>query len=105
MREYLAGAGFAIVGEGLCRAAGRIYSAICAEYSGEAYRIDAASAELGLAYKLTSGRELFTEYAERKIFACRARIAAREEASLDAQDDIAWLRDAEALLEKYKTEK
>lgn len=46
-RLYLAEQGFAVVGERLCTAAGRIYSCIAAEYTATPYTLTPARAEVG----------------------------------------------------------
>ncbi len=73
VRRYLAENGFAVDGERLSFAAGRVYSCLCAHFTGEPYRLTPARAEVGS--PTLDGEE------DRALFAsllCR-RIAAEEE--------------------------
>ena len=68
LRRYLAENGFAILDERPCRAAGRVYTCLCAEYDGRRRTLSAAQAEVGCpSCRTEEEREAFCELLDRKI--------------------------------------
>ena len=68
LRRYLAENGFSILDERPCRAAGRVYACLCAEYDGVRRSLSAAQAEVGSpSCRTEEEREAFCELLDRKI--------------------------------------
>lgn len=77
LRRFLAENGFAILGERPCRAAGRVYTCLCAGYDGVRRSLSPAVAEVGdPACETEEERDAFREMLARKITATETRVAA-----------------------------
>ncbi len=93
LRTYLAKNGFAILAERPCRAAGRVYSCLCASYDGVARTLSPAMAEVGdPTCDTEEERDAFRELLARKIAATEARIAALCGAGHACEEDKTLLR-------------
>lgn len=103
LRRYLAGAGFAILGERPCRAAGRVYSCLCARYDGVCRTLSPLEAEVGCpACESEEERACFSLLLERRIHALREKLAARAKAALPDEGDAALLSELVKLQETYR---
>ena len=103
LRRYLAENGFAIIAERPCRAAGRVYSCLCAEYDGVARTLSPAEAEVGVPTLTNEAEEnAFAELLERKIKAVREKIDGLRAAALPAGEDEALLDGLLKIQEKYR---
>ena len=103
LRHYLAKEGFAILAERPCRAAGRVYSCLCACYDGVVRTLSPAEAELGCPIcENEEERACFAEMLERKICAVRERIAARATAAITSKEDEALLISLTELQQRYR---
>ena len=103
LRRYLAENGFAILAERPCRAAGRVYSCLCAEYDGVPRAISPAEAEMG-SPTLASAEEkaVFCELLERKCKAVREKIDGLRAAALPCGEDEALLDGLLEIQKKYR---
>ena len=91
LRRYLAEQGFAILAEKPCRAAGRVYSCLCAEYDGVRRTLTPAQAEVGSpACATTEEKDAFCELLARKIRALSEKQKALRAASRapDGTDEL-----------------
>ena len=103
LRRYLADEGFAILGERPCRAAGRVYSCLCATFSGQPYQLTAAEAEVGNPVcESAEEQDCFVELLDRKIRALQQKSAARALADLQDEGDMALLAALLKIREKYR---
>lgn len=103
LRRYLAEEGFATVAERPCRAAGRVYSCLCAAYDGVRRTLSPAEAEVGCpTCETEEERACFAELLERKLCALREKIAARAAASLTTAEDEALLTSLTELQRIYR---
>ena len=103
LRRYLAKNGFAIIAERPCRAAGRVYSCLCAEYDGVVRTLSPAEAEVGVPTLTNEAEEnAFAELLERKIKAVREKIDGLRAAALPAGEDEALLDGLLKIQEKYR---
>lgn len=73
LREYLAGAGFNIITERLCRAAGKLYTCIVAEYDGIIRSFSEASLILG-ERNIENRDPLFAEYTASAVYRLNRQI-------------------------------
>lgn len=95
LRRYLAENGFAILDERPCRAAGRVYTCLCAEYDGTRRELSPGREEVGTpSLRTEEEREVFCELLDRKI---RALTEKRE--ALLASDHTPSERDNTLLAE------
>lgn len=102
LRRYLAAEGFAIMAERPCRAAGRVYSCLCAEYDGTPRAISPAAAELGEpACETDEERACFLELLERRISALRSMLAGQSAAAVVDKEAEALLSDLLILQKRY----
>lgn len=85
LRRYLASAGFRIEEERLCRAAGRIYTCLCASYDGRVRTPSPAEEELGRMPPPGEARDLWCELVRRRMAALTACIAGRESGAQDTR--------------------
>ncbi len=77
LRYFLAENGFVIEKETVCRAAGRVYSCLCAVYTGTPYALSPAVAEVGEPTLVTEEEgAMFGELLARKIHALQKSTAA-----------------------------
>ena len=75
LRRYLAKNGFSIVSETLSRASGRVYSCICAEYSGVPYELTEAEYLVGNPIlKTEKDKENYKKLIDKKRLAMQKRI-------------------------------
>jgi tRNA (adenine22-N1)-methyltransferase len=103
LRRYLAKEGFAILAERPCRAAGRVYSCLCACYDGVTRTLSPVEAELGCpTCESEEERACFAEMLERKADALRERIAARATAAITSEEDEALLASLTELQQRYR---
>lgn len=103
LRRYLAKDGFAILAERPCRAAGRVYSCLCACYDGVTRTLSPVEAELGCpTCESEEERACFAEMLERKADALRERIAARATAAITSEEDEALLASLTELQQRYR---
>lgn len=103
LRRYLAKEGFAILAERPCRAAGRVYSCLCACYDGVTRTLSPVEAELGCpTCESEEERACFAEMLERKADALRERIAARATAAITSEEDEALLASLKELQQRYR---
>lgn len=92
LRQYLAKNGFAMIAEKPCRAAGRVYSCLCASYDGVVRTLSPAEAEVGNpACETAEEQDAFRELLARKIAATEVRIAALCGAGRACDEDKALL--------------
>ena len=91
VRRYLAENGFAIDGERLCTAAGRIYSCICAHFTGRAYSLTPARAEVGTPTLDGEARALFASLLCRRIAAAEEKLAGLSQGGLPTTEEVALL--------------
>lgn len=97
LRKYLAESGFKIEREKLCKAAGKIYTCILAEYDG--LRREPTDAELTLgARNIEKGGALFCEYAMEHAKKLRVRIDGLGKGGLNHESESACLREIEKIL-------
>lgn len=99
LRTFLAEAGYAILDEKMCEAAGRIYTCILAEYTGKAYSLTPAEKLMG-PVNIRKGGELFRRHLEREITRLNIRIAGMERGGQDCAPERELLR----VLEKMRGE-
>ena len=103
LRRYLAENGFAILAERPCRAAGRVYSCLCAEYDGIPRAISPAEAEVGNpALEAAEEKDAFSELLARKIKAVREKIDGLRAAALPTGEDEALLKGLLEIQEKHR---
>ena len=103
LRRYLAAEGFAIVAERPCRAAGRVYSCLCAEYDGTPRTLSPVVAELGApACETEEERACFLELLTRKITALRNMLAGQAAADAADAEAAALLSDLLLLQQQYR---
>lgn len=94
LRRYLAENGFVLDGEGLCRAAGRIYSCMAVHYNGIPYTLTPARAEVGTpTLSGETDRTLFYELLSRRIAAVREKIRGLREGGLPVGEEEAFLEE------------
>ena len=88
LRQYLAENGFAIIAERPCRAAGRVYSCLCAVYDGVFRKLSPAEAEVGNpTCETAEEKDAFRELLARKIAAVEARVTALTAAGRACDED------------------
>ena len=103
LRRYLAENGFAIVAERPCRAAGRVYSCLCAEYDGVFRTLSPAEAEVGCpALENEAERDAFLELLSRKMAAVREKLGGLRAAALPTEEDETLLNGLLEIQEKYR---
>lgn len=90
LRTWLCGHGFAIRGERMSRAAGKIYQTICAEYTGGNTSLTPLEAELGPC-NLAEGSDLLSALIAHKCRVLSARLEGRRSAGLPDGEDGAML--------------
>ena len=99
LRKYLCFAGFDIVNEKLCKAAGRVYTVICAEYDG--IKREYSDAELILGRKNIENREeLFPEYAKKAIKKLETQIKGKQSGGIDCEYERGLLEKITAVIEE-----
>ncbi|MBO6052711.1 MAG: SAM-dependent methyltransferase [Clostridia bacterium] len=101
LREFLAGAGFAVLDEKLAEAAGKRYAVLCAEYDGQRRDLTPAERLLGRA-NIEKNEPLFIPFASEWLARVERRIEGRREGGLDTADDEILRNEIEAIL-KEKT--
>ena len=100
LRKYLTENGFAILDEAMSRAAGKVYSCICAEYTGGENTAPYSAAELLLGrHNIAKGGALFRELAEKEIARLRKRIGGLKSGGYDAGTEETLLSEIERLAE------
>lgn len=93
LRRYLAENGFAVDGERLCRASGRIYSCLCVHYTGKSYALSPARAEVGTpTLDGEADRILFEELLARRITAAEEKIRGLKEGGQSSEEEEEILR-------------
>ena len=103
LRRYLAENGYAILAERPCRAAGRVYSCLCAEYDGIPRAISPAEAEVGNpTLEAAEEKDAFSELLARKIKAVREKIDGLRAAALPTGEDEALLKGLLEIQEKHR---
>lgn len=85
LREYLAKSGYRIVDEGLCEAAGKLYTCILAEYDGVAREFSVSEYLLGEC-NIRNAEPLFVRYAEGIAAKLREKIRGMETGGLDTAE-------------------
>lgn len=99
LREYLLSHGFCILDEMLCRAAGRVYTVICAEYDGE--KREYSELELSLGKKNIEKRdELFRDYCKKTADKLRTQIKGKTSGGVDCTAEKRLLAEIEGLMEE-----
>lgn len=99
LRKCLCYAGFDIVNEKLCKAAGRVYTVICAEYDG--IKREYSDAELILGRKNIENREeLFPEYAKKAIKKLETQIKGKQSGGIDCEYERGLLEKITAVIEE-----
>lgn len=99
LREYLLSHGFDIIDEKLCKAAGRVYTVICAEYDGIVREY--SDVELVLGRKNIEKRdELFAEYAKKAANKLETQIKGKTSGGLDCTDETELYRKITELAEE-----
>ncbi len=99
LRRYLAREGFQILSETLCRANARLYSCICAEWSGDTYSLSPAEAELGRDnIRRAGGAPLWRDWLSAHIDTVRRRVNGLRAGGEDAREDEKLLEEMEMLL-------
>lgn len=94
LRSYLAENGFAVDGERLSCAAGRVYSCIAAHYSGTPYALSPARAEVGTpTLSDDSDRALFGELLFRRIAAAKEKISGLQAGERPTAEEEALLKE------------
>ncbi len=98
LRRYLAREGFVILSETLCRAAGRLYSCLCAEYEGTPYTLSSAEAELGR-YNIENRTSLplWNDWLDSHLSSARRRVFGLRAGGEDAKEDEQLLEEMEKL--------
>lgn len=93
-RRFLAENGFAVDGERLCRAGGRVYSCLCAHYTAIPYEISPARAEIGRPTLDGEGDALlFTELLCRRIAIQREKLSGLLQGGQSALGEEALLQE------------
>ena len=87
LREYLFGAGFAILSERYSYADGKYYVTMLAEYSGERKSVDPISLELGMIPDKDGGRVEYIGYLEVKLRAYKRALAGKARGGEDTTDE------------------
>lgn len=103
LRRFLAENGYAITGERLSLAAGRVYTCLCASYDGTPRTLTPAEAHFGIAPK--EGEEQKALYAKllmRSRAALQKQIRGREEGGFDTAEERELLAVCEKLLKEYR---
>ena len=103
LRTYLAANGFAVLGEKLCTAAGKIYTVICAEYDGVERVITDAEAILGRSAS-DGDRRLAKEYLAAALKKQRTKIDGMNNSSRGAADEKKLYRELKRTFRKGKRE-
>ena len=99
LRKCLCYAGFDIVNEKLCKASGRVYTVICAEYDG--IKREYSDAELILGRKNIENREeLFPEYAKKAIKKLETQIKGKQSGGIDCEYERGLLEKITAVIEE-----
>ncbi len=99
LRKYLLSSGFAIVGEALSRADGKIYQCICAEFGGKNTEYNRAELEIG---RQDTRDPLFAKLLESRIATLEKIICARQGAKCENAEDIALLEEYKEMARKIK---
>lgn len=100
LRQYLAGAGFAIDCETLARVKRHVYTCLCVHYTGEPYALAPVDAFVGAYYTRGQGREhpLFSAYLAEQISTVRRRVFGRRSVGSASEEDEKLLAGMEAYL-------
>jgi len=99
LRKYLTERGYRILSETLSRSAGKVYTCICAEFTGNPEVYSETELLLGR-HNILCGGELFRELAEKEGFRLKKRIGGLKAGGHDAVYEEALLGELENLLEK-----
>ena len=103
LRRYLAEEGFAILAERPCRAAGRVYTCLCATYDGVRRTLSLAEAEVGSPLcESAEERSCFAELLDRRIAALQEKKRALASAALVDEADEALLSALLLLQQTYR---
>ena len=103
LRNWLCSHGFAIRGERLSQAAGKIYQTICAGYTGKNTALSPLEAELGPC-NLTEGSALLCDLMAHKIKVLTARLDGRRSVGLPDGEDGEMLAAMQAWLKQNREE-
>ena len=98
LREFLAGAGFAVLDEKLAEAAGKRYAVLCAEYDGQIRGLTPAERLLGRA-NIEKNDPLFLPFASEWLARTERKIEGRITGGLDASDEIRLRDEIRAILD------
>ena len=99
LRAFLLAQGYTILQERLCRAQGRVYTVICAGYTGEVQQYTKAELLLGKYHidRYDGTDALFSELLERRLHALLLQRQGRAAAGLSNEETDGLLRELTAL--------
>ncbi len=103
LRSWLAAQGFAICGERMAQAAGKIYQTICVEFTGQPYTLSPLEAEFGPC-NLAEGTPLLRAWMAHKIDVLNARLLGRRSAGHPDGADGEMLAAMQAWLKENREE-
>lgn len=96
LRKYLTESGYTILDETLSRSAGKVYTCMCAEFSGIPETYTETELLLGR-HNITRGRELFRDLAEKEVFRLKKRVDGLKTGGHDAAYEEALLKEISEL--------
>jgi tRNA (adenine22-N1)-methyltransferase len=104
LRYYLAREGFAVEEETLCQAGRKLYSCLCASYTGTPYTLTPAEAEVGY-YHIHRGAShpLFSAYLRHHIDTISRRVSGMLEGGQDPKETQTLLTELETIYDSQRT--